>query len=249
MSATLAPSVVRFITPPRLPKVSPVLALNLRSTVGKLYAVLDLAGQLVDVIGDHMTTNDPEGELHARFPWFDHNAARRLGITTAYAVSVDVPASEARRWIHRGETLPADIAHPQNVEHFANVHKLRALSVKCARWMAVREALVTITRHGAQVAHREHVAELRGEPNNYAETDAHGATVYHRDDYLRRAVQAFVRAGIIERVDTPPTARELRNRARANGETITDAQAESRATFHRYSVGQYKPTPSTPDLY
>lgn len=236
---TIPNNAARYLRVPRLPKVSPVVALHLRADGGEAFAMLTPTGRTVEMIGGGPSS--PEDHMRARWPWFDHIAAQSLGLNVAYAVPVDTTRGELKRWTKRDR----DTDSP-------DVLKLRALATRAAQYMAVRAALVDISHHIAQANHHTRVAQLQGRVNGYAETDAAGVTIYHRhiadhgddvSDYLRRAMVALTGADMVKRVDTPPTAEWFITRGK-------DSEiARSRAHFFAHSVGHYKPTPTTPDLY
>lgn len=238
-AVTVPPYAARYLKPPRLPKVSPVVALHLRADGAHAFAMLTPSGRTVELVTEGPT--DVEGAMRDRWPWFDHNAAASLGLSVAYAVPIDTTRAELRRWAGRD----TDTDSP-------DVLKLRALAERCAGWMAVRSALVSIRRHAAEADYRTMLAAREGRVNGYAETDAAGSTIYHRhrddhgspaDDHLRRAMLALTRAGMVERIDTPPTV----GRFLKDGDDMQTAR--KRAHFFAHSVGHYKPTPTTPDLY
>lgn len=244
---TYRANIRRIIDPPRLPKQCPVVILRLHApTCGNGYAIVDTAGQLVEFIAES------EGRVWARWPWAHHTVARRLGIVAAYGPMIDVPAKEWKRWRKLGEEAA------QSKHENAETVKLRKLADRCERWSAVRSALVDIRQHQENADYRTMLAALEGRVNGHAESDARGATVYHRlpgqggnqaEAYLNRAMRAFVRAGMVERIDTPPTVADLLAQAKERGEGLTRDAARRRAAFFRHAVGHYRPTDTTPDLY
>lgn len=241
------PNVQTYLNPPRLPKTAPVVILHIRADNNasgnprRCFVVLTPAGRIVETIDEGYAG---EGAVWARYPWYHHSAALRLGATCAYAVPVYVAPAEYKRFMRAGEHDAEDL------HAMPDVLRVRQLAERCARWSAVREALTSIRRSTAEHEHREHVARLRAEPNRYA--DSRSATVYHRhpadggdavSDYLRRAMMAFVAAGMVERTDTPASAEQYR------GDDPDAETARKRAAFFARSVGQYVATATTPDLY
>jgi hypothetical protein len=230
MPDTNSRALARYLQPPRVPKTSPVVVLHVHAdntrdgNPRRCFVVVTTTGRVVETIDEGYAG---EAVVWARYPWFHHTSARRLGIECAYALPVYVAPAEYKRFMRAGE-LDAESIHAM-----PDVARMLQLAQRCAKWAAVRDALMEIRRSTAVHEHREHVARLRGEPNHYA--DSRAQTVYHRhpadggdavSDHLRRAMAALVAAGMIERTDTRRCGR----------------------VFSR-SVGQYVATPTTPDLY
>lgn len=190
-----------YLSPPRLPRVAPVTVLHLcadndfSGNPRRCFAVLTTTGRTVEVIDEGY---GGESQVWARYPWFHHGAAHDLGITTAYAVTVDVAPAEYRRWIRQGKDLESDAPDWVSAHHSAR---------RCARWSAVRRAVDAIRSGTAAAEYRQQRADAEGRTNGYAESDASGVTVYARtlgaagDDasaHLHRALAALTDAGMLE---------------------------------------------------
>lgn len=237
MSSTTStpPAVAPFLRPPRLPKVSPVVVVHFRAghdpsgNPRRCFAIYNTHGRLVEVVDEGY---GGESEVWARYPWYQHTAAARLGIRPSYAIGVDVAASEYRRMLRAGRAIVEE-----GPDAMPDVLRLRRQATRCAKWSALREALTSIRRSSATHEMRERRAAAEGRPNHYAES--RGQVVYHRhpddggdevSEWLRRAMVALLRAEMVDRIDTP-------------------AEGGNARPFFRRSVGHYVTTDTTPDLY
>lgn len=202
---TLNPT-ARYLRAPRLPKVSPVVILHVRAdndssgNPRRCFAVLTTAGRTVAV---HDEDYNGEGEVHARYPWFQHTAARDHGLRPSYAVTVNATPAEYKRWIRQGRDLPT------GGDRMPDVVQVERLALAYRKYNAVREALQDVRRHTASAEWRALQAEREGRPNGYADTDAAGAVIYHRNNaaggdavslHLRGAMAAMVAAGQLQRI-------------------------------------------------
>lgn len=223
---------MRYLKPPRLPKASPVVILHVRADSDRngnprrAFVVLTTSGRHVETIDEGYGGETP---MRARYPWFDHGTADALNLRNAYPVTIDAAPSEYKRWIRRGDDLDGET--PELVQ-------LRTLADRCEGYSLVLRALQGVRRAMAEHVYRRNYREL----NDVPPTDDDGSTIiYHRrlsahgdaaSDYLRRAMLAFVAAGMVERTD---------NRG------ATAARASERA-FFKHDVGHYRLTDTTPEV-
>lgn len=191
MTSATTPDVSRFLTPPRLAKSSPVAIVHLRAPSDpsgnprRAFLVLTPDGRTVDIIDEGYAG---EAQIHARYPWFSHTLAARLGLRPAYAVGIDVPYS-----VWKGRTRAG-----VDVDSVSAVRARRSAD-RFERWHAVEDALQRVRSDGQGIDH---------------EGAERSAVVYHREyphggadhvgEHLARAMRALVAAGMVDRTWDKP---------------------------------------------